>query len=138
MPSDHFSSQVPSHLLENETPAMKYLITELSKNTQATEFLLQKREESGKILDEISRKLDYTNGSIGEAKRDIFELQGKVKRQDEIREDIEQIVTAKKFAEKYLLNKYAIALVVIFVIGTIKVFTNDDLRTILFHLVGIA
>jgi hypothetical protein len=81
--SDHkvsFVSNIPSHLLSNETPAMQFLMTELSKNTQATEYLLQKREESGAKLDEISAKLDYTNSKTAKVMLELAELQKKKRR----------------------------------------------------------
>lgn len=100
-----FSSSIPEHLLTNETPAMQFLMNELSKNTQATEYLLKRREESGEILDAISKKLDYTNGSIAEAKRDIYDLQEKSKKQEEISKDLNQIVAAKNIVVKLACSK---------------------------------
>lgn len=115
---------------------MQYLITELNKNTQATEYLLRRREESGVILDSINKKLDYTNGSIAEAKREIFDLQEKAKKQEEIQNDIEDIVGLKRFAQKYLFNKYAMIGIGIFVIGFVKIMSNSELREFFFKLLG--
>lgn len=131
-----FISSIPKHLIEGETPAMQYLITELNKNTQATEYLLRRREESGVILDSINKKLDYTNGSIAEAKREIFDLQEKAKKQEEIHGDIEDIVGLKRFAQKYLFNKYALIGIGIFVLGLFKVITTPELRELISRLVG--
>ncbi len=111
---ESFDSQIPEHLLANETPAMRYLMTELSKNTQATHYLLKKREESGEILTSINQKLDYTNGSIAEAKRDIFDLQEKAKQQEVMKYDIEQIVSFKRFCQKYLLILFVIFLSLVY------------------------
>lgn len=141
---EQFHSQVPEHLLENETPAMRYLVMELSKNTQATEFLLAKREESGKTLDEINNKLTqvddklkFTNGKIANAMIQIKQLEEKNEADKEIEQEVKEMVSFKLFAEKYLFNKHALIIVLIFGIGFIKVLSNDELRGYLFRAIGI-
>jgi hypothetical protein len=131
MSQNQFSSRVPEHLLEGETPAMKYLITELSKNTQATEFLLQKREESGVILEGISQKLDYTNGAIAEAKREIYDLQKKSKKHEEISEDLNQIVLTKRVVCKLGTSKVFWIVFGCAIVGLLAVFTNVPLAEFL-------
>lgn len=136
MSSPDFESKIPEHLLQSETPAMRYLMTELSKNTQATEYLLQKREESGEKLDEISKKLDYTNGKIAKNILDVAELQLKAKKQEELQEDVEDIVKVKRFAQKYLFNKYAVIGFVALFIGLFKIISSPELRELAFKLLG--
>lgn len=137
MSSQKFNSQIPEHLLVNETPAMQFLLNELSKNTQATEYLLEKREESGAKLDEISKKLDYTNGKIAKNILDVAELQLKAKKQEELQEDVEDIVKLKRFAQKYLLNKYAIICIIALSIGLFKIVTSPELRELALKIIGL-
>ena len=136
MSSQKFNSQIPEQLLVNETPAMQFLMNELSKNTQATEYLLAKREESGEKLDEISKKLDYTNGKIAKNILDVAELQMKAKKQEEIHQDVEDIVKFKRFAQKYLLNKYSLIGLAAFSIGIFKIITSPELRELAIKIIG--
>jgi DNA repair exonuclease SbcCD ATPase subunit len=119
MSQDKFSSKVPEHLLESETPAMKYLITELSKNTQATEFLLLKREESGVVLNEIKTELKKQGDKLENQASELLEIRTQtqktngsiIKHTAQIQdlnkntEDLNQIVKIKKILEKLLTSK---------------------------------
>lgn len=151
-PTKKFDSQIPDYLLTGETPAMQYLLVELSKNTQAIEYLLKKREESGCVLEEISNKLEklesdvkevdtklkYTNGCIGESKISIHLLEEKAKNQLAINLEIDEVVKFKNFVQKYLLNRVALGVFIVFFLGGVKVASNVELRELLFKIVGMS
>lgn len=105
MSSPKFNSTIPEHLLENQTPAMQFLMNELSKNTQATEYLLNKREESGVILEDIKKELGLvheqtrkTNGTVLRHTKEIAELVNS-------KEDIQELIAVKKVVVKLGTSK---------------------------------
>jgi uncharacterized protein YpuA (DUF1002 family) len=119
MPEPHFSSQIPEHLLKDETPAMQFLMNELSKNTQATEYLLKRREESGEILDEIKTELKNQGGKLENQAKELLEIRlqtqrtngsiikhtGQIETLEKNTKDLNQIVGVKKFLEKLFSSK---------------------------------
>lgn len=109
----------------------------IARNIQTTEFLLKDRDDSVVKLDSINKKLDYTNGAIAQAKRDIFELQEKMKRQEQKGVEIGHVIDFKNFVVKWCLNKYVAIAFFIFGVGTFKVATNAELRSLLIKIVGI-
>lgn len=132
-----FESKIPDHLLVNETPAMQYLMQELSKNTQATEYLLQKREESGEKLDAMTKELveirvqtQKTNGTVLRHTQEIDNI-------NKIQKDVQEVIEIKNFAKAWLFNKYALICFAVFAIGIIKILTNDQLRELFMKLVGL-
>jgi hypothetical protein len=132
-----FESKIPDHLLVNETPGMQYLMQELSKNTQATEYLLQKREESGEKLDQMTKELveirvqtQKTNGTVTKHTQEIAEI-------IKIQHEMEDIVAIKHFTQRWLFNKYALLFFGIFIVGVIKVATNDQLRELVMKIFGL-
>ena len=133
-----FGSNIPEHLLANESPAMCYLMNELSKNTQATEYLLDKRTESGEILDTISKELaeirvqtQKTNGSVLRHTAEISKL-------NENKEEVDKIVAFKLFVQKYLLNRYFLIGLGVFAIGFLKIMADEELRGFFFRLLGLS
>ena len=109
----------------------------LSKTSQTTEFLLKDNEQSAGKLDSINKKLDYTNGCIGEAKRDIFDLQTKIKKQELVEPELNDILAFKNFIHKWLLNRYAAGFFIIFLIGINKVIHNQEFRELLYKVIGL-
>ena len=110
--SQKFESTIPQHLLDGETKAMQFLMNELSRNSQATEYLLKKREESGEILGKISDKLEHQNKELAEIVLQTKRTNGTVLRHtQEIaelvknKEDLEQIVAIKKVGFKLMTSK---------------------------------
>jgi len=140
-----FTSQIPEHLLINETPAMQFLMNELSKNTQVTQYLLKRREESGEILDEIKAELKSQGGKLENQSKELLEIRLQTQKTNgvvlrhtkeigelvENKEDIKQIVAAKKIAVKLGTSKLFWIVFGAAVIGLLMVFTNIPLAEFL-------
>lgn len=67
MPEDGFKSSIPAHLLEGCTPQMKWLLEEVSKNTQATEFACKAVVEQNNHLRALNGKTFKNEKAIAEA-----------------------------------------------------------------------
>lgn len=137
--SDHqkFESNIPPALLETASPTEKWLMEEMSKNTQATEWLLHKREEDSKKLDELDKKLSFTNGKIANAIIQINSLEQDKKVKEESWTEINKIISIKKFIGKYLINKYALVFIGIFIFGCVKVAISPEIRELLAKIIGL-
>jgi len=125
-----FTSSIPKHLIEGETPAMQYLITELNKNTQATEYLLRRREESGVILDEIKNELKGQGSKLENQAKELVEIRLQTQRTNgsvlkhtaeianlaQNKDDLKQIVEIKKTVFKLGSSKlfWGFALAILF------------------------
>jgi len=92
------------------------------------------RKEVKAQLKGLTERADYTNGRIGEAILKIAEIE---RIRDENKSDLDQIVAAKRFAQRFLLNKYALIAGGLFTIGAIRVLSDDQARGILFKILGI-
>lgn len=68
LPEGGFKSTIPEHLLANETPATQWIMKELSKNSQATEFACQAAEVHNHHLRALNGKT-YKNEKVAEEVR---------------------------------------------------------------------
>lgn len=132
-----FKSNIPEHLLTDISPTDKWLMEEISKNTQVTEYLLTKREEDSKKLDEVVRQTTATNGKVAQTIKDISELRQRNKDKEESWIELDKIISIKKFINKYLINKYALICIGIFVIGCVRVFTSPEIMALLAKIIGL-
>lgn len=132
-----FESNIPEHLLIGVSPTDKWLMEEVSRNTQVTEYLLAKREEDSKKLDEVVKQTTATNGKVAQTIKDISELRQRNKDKEDSWIELDKIISVKKFANKYLFNKYAIAIIAIFTIGCVRVFTSPEIQNLLAKVLGL-
>lgn len=70
-PKDGWHSNIPPHLLDGIDPQMEWLLTEMSKNTQATQF-------AGQGVSDISRHLRELNGRTGKNERATADIKERV------------------------------------------------------------
>ena len=138
-----FQSQIPESLLEGVSPTEKWIMEEISKQGQAQTYLLDNQIKHGEILEDQNKKLEtldtklnFTNGKIAAAILQIKDLEEKNKTKEDSWIELDKIISVKKFISKYLTNKYAIAIIVIFTIGCVRVFTSPEIQALLAKVLG--
>jgi hypothetical protein len=125
-----FDSKVPEYLLKDASDKDKYIIEQLSIIGQQSNWVIDETIKQSVKLETLDEKVSYTNGSVNEHKKLISEL-------NETKEDVNQIVSVKRFVCRYLLNRYSIAVSFVFGLGFIKILTNSELREFLFKIIGL-
>lgn len=68
IPPGGFKSNIPEHLFKDDDPQMRWLMEEMSKNTQATEFCVR-------ALIDTNAQVRKTNGRLKSAEQKIINLQ---------------------------------------------------------------
>ena len=81
LPPEGFQSNIPAHLLASSTPEDVWLMEEMSKNTQATTFVLHA------VLD-TNKQVRTTNGRLLRAEDDVKSLRSAVAA---LQEDMEKV-----------------------------------------------
>jgi hypothetical protein len=71
LPPGGFRSNLPEHLLKDASPADRWLMEEMSKNTQATEF-------SCRAAVDTNAQVRHTNGRVKSAEAKVADLQADV------------------------------------------------------------
>ena len=71
LPEGGWQSSIPPHLLDNADPQMSWLMQEMSKNTQATEFC-------SRAAVDTNGQVRKTNGRLKSAEAKVIELQSDV------------------------------------------------------------
>lgn len=130
--SDHqkFESNIPQHLLNNISDKDKWLMEEMSKNTQATEWLLHKREEDSVKIDEIVKQTKLTNGRVTKLEDNSVYL-------NKIAKELKGFAGFLSFSKRYLTNKYALVFIGIFIFGCVKVAISPEIRELLAKIIGL-
>jgi len=106
LPDGGFKSNIPKHLLEGATPSDKWIMEELSKNTQATEFCMRAaveanaliRQTNGRLRVAESQLLDHED-DIGAAQADVAALGTQCRR---IKPLLDSLALAKAVAQNKL------------------------------------
>ncbi len=75
IPDNGFQSTIPAHLLEGCDDQMRWLMEEISKNTQATEFACRGAVELSQHLRALNGKTYRNEKAVGEASQAIEDLQ---------------------------------------------------------------
>jgi hypothetical protein len=91
------------------------------------------RKEVKAKLDGLTTRADYTNGRIADALKEIEEIK---RVRDLDKKDIDDIVGIKRFAEKFLFNKYALIALGALTIGFFKIVTTPELRDLAGKILG--
>lgn len=78
IPSEGWQSSIPAHLLESASEADRWLMTEMSKNTQATTFACQGAVDLSNRLRELNGKTYRNEQSAQESKVSIDLLKAQV------------------------------------------------------------
>lgn len=124
-----FESNIPDHLLIGVSPTDKWLMEEISRNTQATEYLLTKREEDSTKLDRIEEQCKKTNGRV-------TKLEDNVSLLNKFSKNLEGFSKCLSFVKTYAMNKYALIASSIFIYGCIKVAINQETRDLVIRILG--
>lgn len=124
-----FDSKVPEYLLKDASDKDKYIIEQLSIIGQQSNWVVDETIKQSAKLETLDSKVSYTNGSVNEHKKLISEL-------NETKEDVNQIVSAKRFICRYLLNRYSLGILFVFIFGLIKVVVNPELRDFFLRIIG--
>ena len=110
---------------------MEYLMNEMSKNTQATEYLLSVQVAQGDKLESIHTQVKATNGRVTKLEGQVTNLQLFEAENLVTKKDIEQIVGVKNFVSKYVFSKGGIISVGIFIFGIYFTLTSEKAQEIL-------
>jgi len=119
-----FTSKIPDHLLHNVSPESRWLMENVYLQGQKTDYLVTTQQVQSDKLDKLDKRLEYTNGKVGEAIRDIQFFKDKIIFEKDRDEHLKQIVATKMFLEKLLLSKLFWICFGLFIVGTITIFTN--------------
>lgn len=128
LPPDGWKSNIPPSLLTNVEPQMVWLMEQMSKNTQATEWT------SHAAMD-TNQQVRKTNGRLKGAESTIISLQADVEALKAEMKTVSPITTALNTARLVLTNKIflvILAMSVLFLLG----FNRDIMVTILKALFG--
>ena len=79
LPEGGFQSTIPAHLLENSDPQMMWLLQEVSKNTQATEFACRGVVDMSQHLRTLNGQTNKNKMAISAAQEDVDSLKGQAK-----------------------------------------------------------
>lgn len=128
LPVDGWKSAIPPALLINVEPEMVWLMQEMSKNTQATEW-------SGQAVLEVHGYVRNTNGKANRAERDILLLKEEVATLKAQLASVTPITNAIATARLVFTNKVflvILAMSILFLLG----FNRDILPAIFKALFG--
>jgi hypothetical protein len=139
----HFQSKLPDFLTQDISPKEKYILESLSVMTQTNDWLVDETVRQSTKLEtldgkvtQVDNRLQFTNGKIANAILQIKALENKNEAEKEKDEQLTELVSFKKFVQKYLFNRYAVGTIVIIIMGIIKISTNPELREFLFRVIG--
>lgn len=79
MPPGGFVSSIPAHLLEGTDKQTEWLLNEISKNTQATEFSCHGVAQLSEYLRELNGKTARTIENVAKQRDELDELNKKAK-----------------------------------------------------------
>lgn len=79
IPEHGWESTIPKHLLENCDPQMEYLLNEVSKNTQATNFACQGVHKISNHLRELNGRVHKSATKIERSEEEIETLKNQAK-----------------------------------------------------------
>ena len=132
MPPDNikkqFQSDIPDHLLTNADPQSKWLMENMSVVLQATDYLVSEQTKQSDKLEKIEKQVNHTNGRLLKAEGEISEVKEILKEDVEIKQDVKQIVAAKRLIEKLGKSKYFWIILGFLIVGTITVFKNPMMQ----------
>ena len=74
LPAEGFLSKIPDHLLDETDPATKWIMEEISKNTQVTEFTLHATLKHNEYLRQLNGRVGTNEGAIAKIKNEVKEL----------------------------------------------------------------
>ena len=74
LPEQGWKSTIPPTLLDGADPQMSWLLQEMSKNTQATEFACRGAVELSHYLRQLNGKTYRNEKAVGEAQQDLEDL----------------------------------------------------------------
>ncbi len=74
LPENGFQSSLPEHFLANESPAIQWMMKELSKNSQATEFACKVAVAHNEHLRQLNGKTSKNIVAIENIKTDVENL----------------------------------------------------------------
>ena len=138
-----FSSNIPPHLLEGSSDSDKFIMEQLSVMGQKSDWLMHETGQQSEVLEvhsknlqAVDEKLKFTNGKIASAMISIDALQRR-KEEEKVRdEELAQIILAKKFAERYMFNKYSFLALCVFILGATQVIRSPQIRELFVSLIG--
>lgn len=119
LPSGGFQSNIPSHLLENATKADKWLMEQISKNTQAIEW-------NNHATIDTNLQVRKTNGRLKDAEQQVIDLKSDVEILKTQMGNISPFTTGLATIRLVLSNK-----IVWFIIGTSILFLLGINRDVL-------
>ncbi len=113
LPEGGWKSNIPSHLLTDCEPQMAWLMQEMSKNTQATEW-------NSHASIEISQNVRKTNGRLKGAERNIIDLQADIKEMKSQMRAMKPIIgplSTIRVVFSYKIAWFILAIVLLFLAG---------------------
>jgi len=122
-----FSSNIPDYLISNATPEIKWIMENMSMMAQKSDYLVTTQQEQGVKLDGLEERAKYTNSKIAKAILDIDTIN---KERESEKIDLADLLVTKRFAEKYLFNKWGAIVLVVFVLGAIKAVETPSIRNL--------
>lgn len=122
LPPDGWKSNIPAHLLDSADPEMKWLMQEMSKNTQATEW-------NGRAALDTNVHVRKTNGRLKSAEQSVIDLKADVETLKANARAVAPIVSTLSIVRIVFSNKVSwviLGLAILFLLG----FNRDVLPAI--------
>jgi len=112
-----FKSEIPEHLLDGASAKDRWIMENISKLGQSSEYVLSEQLKQNEKLSSIEEQVLYTNGKVRAHSEKLGVL-------DIIVEDLKEIVSVKRWSVKVLTSKWFYICSGFIIVGIITVVKN--------------